>query len=68
MLRLSSAGVPSVTSLPEVDDAYAVSQTVGFFKIVGREEDCDAEVGVDATYFFPNAGSADGVEAGGGFV
>ena len=54
--------------LAEVDDAYAVSQAVGFFKIVGREEYGDAEVGVDATYFFPDSGSADGVEAGGGLV
>ena len=54
--------------LAEVDDAYAVSQAVGFFKIVGREEYGDAEVGVDATYFFPDSGSAYGVEAGGGLV
>ena len=54
--------------LAEVDDAYAVSQAVGLFKIVGREEYGDAEVGVDATYFFPDSGSAYGVEAGSGLV
>ena len=43
-LRLSSAGVPSATSVPRVDDADAVGELVGLLEVLRGEEDRHAEL------------------------
>ena len=51
-----------------VDDADAPGQGIGFLQVLGSKENGYAHTGVDFPDFVPDAGAADGVEAGGRFV
>ena len=49
--------------LAAVDDADALSEDVGLFQVLGRKEDRDAEILVDAAYLFPDAVSTERIES-----
>ena len=64
---MSSRGVPSAITLAVIHDGHPVAQPLGFFHVVGGEQD-GAAGGLEALDQAPELPPGLGVEPGGGLV